>query len=150
MNKHNILLLAVTLLMCSLLFSCKSDPGKTDKDSAPKKDTVQKKDSMKEPEVKNSVLDGTWISTEDSKSVLQVKGSDWTEVYEGEKPDTYKFGFGDSCLANPNAKTNPSGKYITVFDIDGNRCFFIVSVNESKLELSYVGRGNTLTYKKKK
>jgi hypothetical protein len=148
MNKHKLLLLFVTLLMFSFLYSCRSDSGKPDKDTTPKKDTVQKKE--KEPEAKNSILEGTWISTEDSKSVLQVKGNDWTELYEGEKPDTYKFGFGDSCLANPNAKANPNGKYITVFDVDGNRCYFVVSVTDSKLELSYVGRGNTLKYTKKK
>lgn len=148
MKNLKFILLIVTIFSLAFLCSCKSDSGKPDKDTTPKKDTIQKKE--KEPEAKNSILEGTWISTEDSKSVLQVKGNDWTELYEGEKPDTYKFGFGDSCLANPNAKTNPNGKYITVFDVDGNRCFFIVSVNDSKLELSYVGRGNTLKYTKKK
>ncbi|MDD5360542.1 MAG: hypothetical protein PHN88_00300 [Ignavibacteria bacterium] len=148
MKNLKFILLIVTIFSLPFVYSCKSNPGKTDKDTAPKKDTVQKKE--KEPEVKNSVLEGTWISTEDSKSALQVKGNDWTEIYEGEKPDTFKFGFGDSCLANQNAKTNPSGKYITVFDVDGNRCFYIVSVSDSKLELSYVGRGNTLKYIKKK
>ncbi|HEY5123902.1 MAG TPA: hypothetical protein VIK14_09225, partial [Ignavibacteria bacterium] len=95
------------------------------------------------------LLEGLWISDEDSKSSIQVKSNLWLEMYEKEKTDTFKFALGDSCLANSEAKTNPNGKYITVFDPDGNRCFFIVNSENSKLELSFVGRGNTLRYTKK-
>ena len=108
------------------------------------------KESNKEPDSKTSALEGNWVSTDDPNSELQVKGNDWIEIYKGEKPETTKFATGDSCLANDKAKTNPKGKYITVFDKDESRCFYIVNVSDSKLELSYVGRGNTLTYKKKK
>ncbi len=104
----------------------------------------------KEAEVKNSIIEGSWTSTDDSKYQIQIKGNEWYDLYEGEKPGTFKFAFGDSCLADKNAKVNPAGKYVTIFENDGSRCFFIVSVKENKLELSYVGRGNTLTFKKKK
>jgi len=129
------------------LFSCNK---KTEKVLTSTKDTTTKKEAVKETEIKNTIFEGTWISTEDSKSRVQVKANNWIELYEGEKTDTFKFAIGDSCLANINAKANTGGKYITVFDPDGNRCFFVVNVNDAKLELSYVGRGNTLTYKKKK
>lgn len=150
--------LFVTVLSCLLLlnlYSCKSDKDKsqtTQKEDV-KNNTTVKDSTVTKKEVteqKNTQLEGTWISTEDSKSSIEVKSNIWKELYTGEKPEEFKFATGDSCLANANSKTNPSGKYITVFDPDGNRCFYIVSVNDSKLELSYVGRGNTLTYKKKK
>lgn len=147
MKKSIIPFLLLLSLMISVLFSCNK---KTEKITTPSKDTVTKKEAVKETEIKNIIFEGIWISTEDSKSLVQVKANNWIEMYEGEKTDTFKFALGDSCLANINAKANPNGKYITVFDPDGNRCFFVVNVNDAKLELSYVGRGNTLIYKKKK
>jgi len=149
--KKNIFSLIVFIIAISFaITSCGKKPET--KDTSTKKDTIAKKEEVvkKDDVVKNSVVEGNWVSTDDPKSEIQVKDSDWTEIYSGEKPETFKFGVGDSCLANPNAKTNEKGKYITVFDKDDNRCFYIVNVNDSKLELSYVGRGNTLTYKKKK
>ena len=141
---------ALTCLMILNLYSCKSEINQkenTSKTGLSKDSTVTKKETS---EQKNNLLDGIWISTEDEKSSVEIKSNVWTELYTGEKPESYKFSKGDTCLAGADSKSNPDGKYITVFDPDGNRCFFIVSLSESKLELSYVGRGNTLTYKKKK
>jgi hypothetical protein len=148
------LFIIISGIIAFSLTSCDSKKPVTET----KKDTVSKKElpketlkeSVKEPDSKTSALEGNWISTDDPKSELQVKGNEWIEIYKGEKPETTKFATGDSCLANDKAKTNPKGKYITVFDKDESRCFYIVNVSDSKLELSYVGRGNTLTYKKKK
>jgi hypothetical protein len=137
----------IFIIAASLLFfSCSKNENKI---STTPKDTTAKKESIKETGQKNTLLEGLWISDEDSKSSIQVKSNLWLEMYEKEKTDTFKFALGDSCLANPEAKTNANGKYITVFDPDGNRCFFIVNSANSKLELSYVGRGNTLRYTKK-
>jgi hypothetical protein len=154
MNKFRLLLLIIVCVLTLSMTSCNSKKTVTDV----KKDTVSQKElpketlkvANKEPDSKTSALEGNWVSTDDPKSELQVKGNEWIEIYKGEKPETTKFATGDSCLANDKARTNPKGKYITVFDKDESRCFYIVSVTDSKLELSYVGRGNTLTYKKKK
>ena len=143
----NLITIIFIAVISITLFSCNK---KTEKVITSTKDTTTKKEAVKETEIKNTIFEGSWISTEDSKSQVQVKANNWIEMYEGEKTDTFKFALGDSCLANINAKANPNGKYITVFDPDGNRCFFVVNVSDAKLELSYVGRGNTLTYKKKK
>lgn len=139
-----------------MLTSCNTDSKKpvteTKKDTVSQKELPKEtvKESNKEPDSKTSALEGNWVSTDDPNSELKVKGNEWIEIYKGEKPETTKFATGDSCLVNDKAKTNPKGKYITVFDKDESRCFYIVNVNDSKLELSYVGRGNTLTYKKNK
>lgn len=129
------------------VFSCGK---KTEKVTTPSKDTSVKKEAVKENEIKNTVFEGVWISSEDAMSQVQVKADNWIEMYEGEKADTFKFATGDSCLADLKAKAKANGKYITVFDPDGSRCFFVINVSDSKLELSYTGRGNTLTYKKRK
>ena len=150
MNKTFYSLLAVAIMVSFILTSCSSKKS----DNETKKDTTAKKElpkeTLKDADTKNTLLEGNWVSTDDPKSELQVKGNEWIETYKGEKPEATKFATGDSCLANDKAKTNPKGKYITVFDKDESRCFYIVNVSDSKLELSYVGRGNTLTYKKKK
>lgn len=156
MKKTLLSLFIIAGIFSLMLTSCETDSKKpvteTKKDTVVQKELPKEtvKESDKEPDSKTSALEGNWVSTDDPKSELQVKGNEWIETYKGEKPETTKFATGDSCLANDKAKTNPKGKYITVFDKDDSRCFYIVSVNDSKLELSYVGRGNTLTYKKKK
>ena len=152
--KNLALFLLITGIVAFSLSSCgsKKPVTETKKDTVVRKELPNEtvKESNKEPDSKTSALEGNWVSTDDPNSELQVKGNDWIEIYKGEKPETTKFATGDSCLANDKAKTNPKGKYITVFDKDESRCFYIVNVSDSKLELSYVGRGNTLTYKKKK
>jgi len=152
------LLIIISGFITLSLTSCgsKKSVTETKKDTVSKKELTSElpketlKESAKEPDSKTSALEGNWVSTDDPKSELQVKGNEWIEIYKGETPETTKFATGDSCLANDKAKTNPKGKYITVFDKDDSRCFYIINVNDTKLELSYVGRGNTLTYKKKK
>jgi hypothetical protein len=148
-------ILVLSGLILLNLYSCKTDTDKTQ--TTPKEDvkknTAGKDSAVTKKEVteqKNTQLEGTWISTEDAKSSIEVKSNTWKELYTGEKTEEFRFATGDTCLANADSKSNTNGKYITVFDPDGNRCFYIVTVNDSKLELSYVGRGNTLTYKKKK
>ncbi len=147
MKKLNIPAIVFTAIISILIISCGRN---TEKQTTSAKDTEVKKETVKENEIKNTVLEGVWISTDDAMSKVQVKGNNWIEMYEGEKTDTFKFAMGDSCLANINAKAKSDGKYITVYDPEGNRCFFVVNVSDSKLELSITGRGNTLTYKKKK
>ena len=121
-------------------------------DSVVKKDAVTQKDTATKVEAAsdNPALEGVWVSLDDSKSMLEIKGNDWTDKYVGEKSFSSKFAIGDSCLADKNAKTNPKGKYITVFDGSDKFCYYIIDVSDTKLNLSYVGRGNTLSYKKKK
>jgi hypothetical protein len=146
-NLNSLILTSVFIIAASLqFFSCSKNENKTT--TAPK-DTTTKKESIKDIEQINTVLGGLWISDDDSKSSINITSNLWLEMYEKEKTDTFKFAIGDSCLVNPEAKTNASGKYITVFDPDGNRCFYIVKFANSRLELSYVGRGNTLRYTKK-
>ena len=139
-------LLVLIAVMSVLVYSCSKNENKN---TTTAKDTTAKKESVKETEQKPGVLEGVWVSDDDKLSKIRVMGSNWSEIYDGEKPETYKFGIGDSCLANADAKVNPNGKYITVFDGDGDRCFYIVKASETKLELSYMGRGNTLRYSKK-
>ncbi len=131
----------------SLIVSCKLN---SDKIEIQRKDTVQQKEPVKVSEPKPTPLEGSWISADDEKYLVQIKANEWTDFYVGERPEIFKFSISDSCVSSPNEKTNNSGKYITVFDKKGNRCYYIVNIDPLSLELSYVGRGNTLKFKKRK
>ncbi len=139
--------LVVIFSLSTLMVSCKLNSDKID---IQKKDTLQQKEPARVTETKSTPLEGTWTSADDEKYLVQIKSNEWTDFYVGERPEAFKFSISDSCVSSPNEKTNNSGKYITIFDKSGNRCYYIVNVDPLSLELSYVGRGNTLKFKKKK
>ncbi len=98
----------------------------------------------------DSKLIGTWVSNEDSKYELEITTSEWIDTYEGKNTLKAKYILGDTCAVSITDKNIQSGKYITVFDNSEIYCYFIVSATDENLELSYVGRGNTLSFSKKK
>lgn len=146
--KNKFLFSLVFIFTLSLLMvSCKLNSDKID---ILKKDTLQQKEPVRVPEQKSTPLEGSWISVDDDKYLVQIKTNEWTDFYVGERPEAFKFSISDSCVSSPNEKTNNSGKYVTVFDKKGNRCYYIVNIDPQTLEFSYVGRGNSLKFKKKK
>lgn len=147
MTNKILLSLIFVFTFSSLMVSCKLNSDKID---IQKKDTLQQKEPVRGTEIKSTPLEGTWISADDKKYLVQIKSNEWTDFYVGERPEAFKFSISDSCVSSPNEKTNNSGKYVTIFDKSGDRCYFIVNVDPLNLELSYVGRGNTLKFKKKK
>jgi len=95
-------------------------------------------------------LIGKWVSVDDSKSEIEITDSKWIDSYESAIQFTNNYLVSDTCLKSVTDKPKPKGDYITVFDNTDTFCYYIVSLTDSKLELSYVGRGNTLTYTRKK
>jgi len=132
--KINILNIAAIFSVIALIaISCNSIVDKTTNEADPNK----------------SSLEGVWVSTDDAKSEIEIKGNEWIELYAGEMADTSKFVVADTCVAAVNDQANANGKYITVFSEDMALCYYIIEVSGTNLNLSYVGRGNTLTYKRK-
>lgn len=91
-----------------------------------------------------SMLQGDWKSVEDPGSLLTVKGPQWIEQYEGKILDAYKFAVTDNCL-DFGGTPDPSGKFIAFPDDEG-MCFTILKLTKNVMQLSLVGRGNTLNY----
>ena len=91
-----------------------------------------------------SMLQGNWKSVEDPNSLLTVKGPQWIEQYEGKILDAYKFAVTDNCL-DFGGTPDPSGKFIAFPDDEG-MCFTILKLTKNVMQLSLVGRGNTLNY----
>lgn len=90
-------------------------------------------------------MQGKWVSTEDASSTLIVTGSEQQEIYAGEVTAVSVVTFADAC---------PGGEKIgAVFftqqmggDPEDLPCYAVVDLTPDRMELSYVGRGNTLSY----
>lgn len=96
------------------------------------------------------LLQGKWQSLDDEKNILIFENTLHKEIGEGmESYDIEKFSLSDKCLNESNKETEtPSEKsrYITCQESD--LCWYIVELNRTTLTLSYMGRGNTLAYKR--
>jgi FtsZ-binding cell division protein ZapB len=91
------------------------------------------------------LLQGTWQSYDDPKSVIEFKDQYYIDYYDNEKIDENKFWLDKSCPdTGESGKTGENEKYLVVDDM----CWFINDVTESLLDLTYTSRGNTLMYKK--
>ena len=90
-------------------------------------------------------MQGEWVSTEDRDARLSVTGSEQQEIYAGEVMAVSVVTFADAC---------PGGEKIgAVFftqqmggDPEDLPCYAVVDLTPDRMELSYVGRGNTLSY----
>ncbi len=90
-------------------------------------------------------MQGEWVSTEDPDARLSVTGSEQQEIYAGEVTAVSVVTFADAC---------PGGEKIgPVFftqqmggDLEDLPCYAVVGLTPDRMELSYVGRGNTLRY----
>ncbi|GAB3870133.1 hypothetical protein GCM10028824_18350 [Hymenobacter segetis] len=94
-------------------------------------------------------LQGTWQSTEDPKSVIELRGHRYISYYEGVPLDTAAFILDQACPAEPGAgQPSNSGRYLV--EPSEDMCWEVVGVDAQGLELSYTARGNTLNYRKMK
>jgi hypothetical protein len=92
-----------------------------------------------------SLIQGKWTSVEDSNSVIEFNGNTKIDYYSGSKMDEGSFGLyeGKSFI-----NSNNNGSYLRA-TIDGDSFdYYIVSVSEDSLVLSYLPRGNTLNYRR--
>lgn len=92
------------------------------------------------------LLQGKWQSVDDKNDYLIFQGDIRKEVY-GESADSDRYWLSKSCESSySNCRQNRSGKYIVQKD---NMCWQ-VRVNNNTLVLTYINRGNTLTYRRVK
>lgn len=90
-------------------------------------------------------VQGTWVSTEDAQSQLYIFGSEQFSVYAGETLDTSVMTFANACPGG-----DPIGPVFFTQTMGGDPmdtpCYAVLEATADRLELSYVGRGNTLSY----
>ena len=100
----------------------------------------------------NELIQGKWQSMDDKTNFLIFDKNERKEIGGGMKTwDKETFILSDKCL-NESDKGNglklEKDKYISCKESD--MCWYIVSINKDFLILSYMGRGNTLKYKRVK
>ena len=90
-------------------------------------------------------LQGRWRSVDDSLHTLTFEGNLMTMGYEGTPPEEPEnFVVGPTCPDAPEAEPGDNSRYLSV--PDARRCYYIIELTDNSLQLSYVGRGNTLRY----
>lgn len=89
---------------------------------------------------------GAWVDSTDPKSALQITGSEETSIYDGENLGTAVVSFAETCPGMDSADGPVVIKQTMGEDPMDLPCFAILSLTADRMDLSYVGRGNTLTY----
>ena len=110
----------------------------------------QKQEKSQDPNSIRVLLQGKWQHTEDKSNYLIFEGNQRKETAGGDNQwDSETFILSDRCS---NSSDKESGiepeqdKYISCEQSD--LCWYIISVDKNNLSLSYMGRGNTLNYRR--
>jgi len=98
-------------------------------------------------QTKQDLLQGTWVSTEDSNSKLIIKDNQLFYSYYDQVDEPGAFILADECVEE-KTQNNPNGSYIIVFLEDVSDCYSISKLDSENLEIIFLARGNTLVYKK--
>ena len=92
-------------------------------------------------------MQGEWLSEDDPKAALRIEGSEQTDLYDGEAMSVSVMTFADTC---PDGA--PIGPVVLTQVMgaapDDWACLAVVGVTPDRMELSLVGRGNTLVYRR--
>ncbi|PHI19669.1 hypothetical protein CEQ90_11495 [Lewinellaceae bacterium SD302] len=90
-------------------------------------------------------ISGRWQSTDDPSSVIEIEEGSYREFYGGKKVSESSYRMTTDCDKTDAAP----GPYLKLSgDEDEDRCFYLMDLSNDVLTLSYVGRGNTLTYRR--
>lgn len=96
------------------------------------------------------LLQGKWQHESDSSNFLVFEDNHRKEIASGiDEWDDEVFILSNKCINETDADNGiepETAKYISCLDSD--MCWYIVSLDLENLMLSYMGRGNTLSYKR--
>ncbi len=93
-------------------------------------------------------LQGRWQSRDDPLAEIEIMGSEMRDTYNGQFRGLDFLQIGDSCEDAP-----PDAGPLLLRTTPENRdppplCYAIQSVDDQQLQLIYMGRGNTLSYRR--
>ena len=144
------------LILLILMGSCKQQAEKPE-EPATEAEQINETPAVPEEPVyeseadhKLALLQGTWYSTEDSKSYLQVNDDQLLMGYEGVETgsDTYTMRIADQL---PDGQpSNPDTQYLILTQGSETMNYAIDALTEESLKLLYLPRGTFLTYSRTK
>ncbi|MDO7854081.1 hypothetical protein [Hymenobacter convexus] len=94
-------------------------------------------------------LQGKWQSTDDDRSVIEIKEHQYIDYYDGKRLSTAAFILDRACPSQPGAG-HPGDNENYLVEPQQDMCWEVVGVDDESLELSYTARGNSLNYRKVK
>lgn len=113
---------------------------------------LEKVESSSNPTETMELLQGTWQHVEDPTNYLVFEKNLRKEIVGGMSEwDSEVFILSDKCLNESDkgaVATTEKGYYVSCTQSD--LCWFVEEVDKDNLVLSYMGRGNFLTYKRVK
>lgn len=138
--------LIIILSFLTIAFSCKeSEKTPVKEQTAPVKSMPDRVIPKEIPKTSTfGKLQGKWQSTEDPKSFLVFEGTTRIDLYQGQESDSKSF----KLAANCDDEKATYSKVKTLYILSDGICWSIDAINSEHLELTYVDRGNILTYKK--
>lgn len=166
--KNVIMVFSVAAFSLSILTSCGGGNNKEAVSNSSPKELAQVTDSTKTEKIiathhsskviaqksTRELLQGKWQSMDDKTNFLVFEKNHRKEanIINGKGQwDDEVFVISDKCMNETDKNEEldkEKDKYISCLKSD--LCWYIVKLDSATLELSYMGRGNTLTYKKVK
>lgn len=95
---------------------------------------------------KIKAMQGDWISTDDPKAAVRVDGLIWNDVYDNEPMGQSVMSLDTICAEEETGGADILQLYQLGSADMMLMCYALVSVDAENLELSYIGRGNTLAF----
>lgn len=135
----------ITIILFTLIIaSCKTGNHNINEAKSPNSNEI----SDRSRSIDIQKLQGKWRSLDDPRSTRSIQGNKVFDYYEGfEQVMEMTFEIGDNCLnASNNASLDVSQSYMTFNEVD--QCFYIIKLDDRDMELSLVGRGNTLRFRR--
>ena len=99
-----------------------------------------------------ALLIGTWQSLQDPKSFLVITKTKYQDVYEQEKISASTYTITNDC-PDPNLTKHPDAAKTILVTYDATMpdepfCYGIDLLTNTRLTLIYMGRGNSLRFKR--
>lgn len=90
-------------------------------------------------------MQGDWVAVDDPNARLHILGSEEEELYQGEVMMRSILNFSDRCA--DGVEIGPVVLKVPLGGDPGDLpCYALLQLGPDRMELSYVGRGNTLSY----
>jgi uncharacterized membrane protein len=91
-----------------------------------------------------AAMQGEWVSADDPQSRVQIAGSEWTSIHGDELLAVAILTLSDRCGEAQGGLLLSQQRM--GYDPADIQCYAVLSVDGDRMELSYLGRGNTLVY----
>ncbi|PTX62016.1 hypothetical protein C8N46_103114 [Kordia periserrulae] len=120
----------IIIIVISFLFACENNPKKTQTDTKTDQTT------------KVGLDNGRWISTSDSNAGVQIKDGKFIMFYKGTETSS-------NSIYEYELTEKDGIEYLNLKNAEGDEMIYgLLEYSEETMVLSYLDRGNTLTYEK--